>query len=118
MKVKSDQAGLSFLELILLIKSSVDRLTLDYCTKTPPDTPNIPIESLYMNSNLSALLTYKLTLERKAVLAAEISFLIWNRIKLRQRQPNIRRSFSEAIKNVDWARATQALDTGPVSLES
>ena len=116
MKVKSDQAGLSFLDLILLIKSSVDRLTLDYCTKTPPDTPNIPIESLYMNSNLSALLTYKLTLE--AALAAEISFLIWNRIKLRQRQPNIRRFFSEAIKNVDWARATQALDTDPVSLES
>ena len=116
MKVKSDQAGLSFLDLILLIKSSVDRLTLDYCTKTPPDTPNIPIESLYMNSNLSALLTYKLTLE--AALAAEISFLIWNRIKLRQRQSNIRRSFSEAIKNVDWARATQVLDTDPVSLES
>ena len=35
MKVKSDQAGLSFLDLILLIKSSVDRLTLDYCTKNP-----------------------------------------------------------------------------------
>ena len=111
MKVKSDQADID-----KIFRRSLD-IGLLY-QKTPPDTPNIPIESLHMNSNLSALLTYKLTLERKAVLAAEISFLIWNRIKLRQRQPNIRRSFSEAVKNVDWARATQALDTGPVSLES
>ena len=110
MKVKSDQAGLSFLDLILYW-SNLPSIAWHWIIvpKTPPDTPNIPIESLYMNSNLSALLTYKLTLERKAVLAAEISFLIWNRIK---------RFFSEAIKNVDWARATQALDTDPVSLES
>ena len=140
MKVKSDQAGFSFLDPILLIQSSVDRLTLNYCTKNPPDTPNIPIMnyctknppdtsnipimnyctknppdtpnipimnyctknppdtsnipimnyctknppdtpnipfiSLHMNPDLSALPKYKLTLERKAVLAAEIFFLI------------------------------------------
>ena len=92
MKVKSDQAGSSFLDLILLIQSSVDRLTLNYCTKNPPDTPNIPIMnyctknppdtsnipiiSLHMNPDLSALPKNKLTLERKAVLAAEIFFLI------------------------------------------
>ena len=92
MKVKSDQAGSSFLDLILLIQSSVDRLTLNYCTKNPPDTPNIPVMnyytknppdtsnipiiSLHMNPDLSALPKNKLTLERKAVLAAEIFFLI------------------------------------------
>ena len=97
MKVKSDQAGFSFLDLILLIQPSVDRLTLNYCTKNPPDTPNIPIMnyctknppdtsnipiiSLHMNPDLSALPKYKLTLERKAVLAAEIFFLIWDRNK-------------------------------------
>ena len=97
MKVKSDQAGSSFLDLILLIQSSVDRLTLNYCTKNPPDTPNIPIMnyctknlpdtsnipiiSLHMNPDLSALPKNKLTLERKAVLAAEIFFLIWDRNK-------------------------------------
>ena len=97
MKVKSDQAGFSFLDPILLIQSSVDRLTLNYCTKNPPDTPNIPIMnyctqnppdtpnipfiSLHMNPDLSALPKNKLTLERKAVLAAEIFFLIWDRNK-------------------------------------
>ena len=97
MKVKSDQAGSSFLDLILLIQSSVDRLTLNYCTKNPPDTPNIPIMNyctknlpdtsnipiilLHMNPDLSALPKNKLTLERKAVLAAEIFFLIWDRNK-------------------------------------
>ena len=97
MKVKSDQAGSSFLDLILLIQSSVDRLTLNYCTKNlpdtpnipvmnyctknPPDTSNIPIISLHMNPDLSALPKNKLTLERKAVLAAEIFFLIWDRNK-------------------------------------
>ena len=97
MKVKSDQAGFSFLDLILLIQSSVDRLTLNYCTKNPPDTPNIPIMnyctknppdtlnipiiSLHMNPDLSALPKHKLTLERKAVLAAETFFLIWDRDK-------------------------------------
>ena len=97
MKVKSDQAGSSFLDLMLLIQSSVDRLTLNYCTKNPPDTPNIPIMnyctknppdtsnipiiSLHMNPDLSALPKNKLTLERKAVLAAEIFFLIWDRNK-------------------------------------
>ena len=39
------------------------------------------MESLYMNRDLNALLTYKLTLERKAVLATKISFLIWDRNK-------------------------------------
>ena len=53
-----------------------DRSTLNYCNKNPPDTPNIPIESLLMNPDLNAPLTYKLTLERKTVLAAEIPFLI------------------------------------------
>ena len=97
MKVKSDQAGSSFLDLILLIQSSVDRLTLNYCTKNPPDTPNIPVMnyctknppdtsnipiiSLHMNPDLSALPKNKLTLERKAVLAAEIFFLILDRNK-------------------------------------
>ena len=81
MKVGSNQAGFSFLDLILLIRDSVDRSTLNYFNKSPPDTPNIPIESLYMNPDLNALLTYKLTLEQKAVLAAEISFLVWDRNK-------------------------------------
>ena len=44
MKVTSDQAGFSFLDLILLIQASVDRLTPNFCNKNPPDTPNIPIE--------------------------------------------------------------------------
>ena len=81
MKVMSNQAGFSFLDLILLIRDSVDRSTLNYCNKNPPDTLNIPFESLYMNPDLNALLTYKLTLERKAVLATKISFLIWDRNK-------------------------------------
>ena len=81
MKVGSNQAGFSFLDLILLIRDSVDRSTLNYFNKSPPDTPNIPIESLYMNPDLNALLMYKLTLEQKAVLATEISFLMWDRNK-------------------------------------
>ena len=81
MKGKSNQAGFSFLDLILLMRDSVDRSTLNYCNENPPDTPNIPIESLCMNPDLNALQTYKLALERKAVLAAEISFLIWDRNK-------------------------------------
>ena len=81
MKVGSNQAGFSFLDLILLIRDSVDRSTLNYCNKNLPDTPNIPIESLYMNPDLNALLMYKLTLEQKAVLATEISFLMWDRNK-------------------------------------
>ena len=80
-KVGSNQAGFSFLDLILLIRDSVDRSTLNYCNKSPPDTPNIPIESLYMNPDLNALLMYKLTLEQKAPLATEISFLMWDRNK-------------------------------------
>ena len=80
-KVGSNQAGFSFLDLILLIGDSVDRSTLNYFNKSPPDTPNIPIESLYMNPDLNALLMYKLTLEQKAVLATEISFLMWDRNK-------------------------------------
>ena len=80
-KVGSNQAGFSFLELILLIRDSVDRSTLNYFNKSPPDTPNIPIESLYMNPDFNALLMYKLTLEQKAVLATEISFLMWDRNK-------------------------------------
>ena len=46
MKFKSNQAGFSFLDLISLIKASVDLLTLNYCNKNPPDTPNIFIEPL------------------------------------------------------------------------
>ena len=46
MKEKSDQAVFSFLDLILLMPASFDRLTLNYCNKNPPDTPSIPIESL------------------------------------------------------------------------
>ena len=80
-KVGSNQAGFSFLDLILLIGDSVDRSTLNYFNKSPADTPNIPIESLYMNPDLNALLMYKLTLEQKAVLATEISFLMWDRNK-------------------------------------
>ena len=34
-----------------------------------------------MNTDLKALLTFKLTVERKAVLAAEISFSIWDQNK-------------------------------------
>ena len=75
MKVKSDQAGFNFLDLILLIQASFDRLTLNYCDKNQPDTPNIHIEWLCVNPDLNALLTYKLTLERKAT---EIS---WDRNK-------------------------------------
>lgn len=76
MKVKSDQVGFNFLDLILLIQASVEWLSLNYCNKNLSDTPNIPIASLSMNPDLNALVTYKLTLERKAVLAAEISLLI------------------------------------------
>ena len=46
MKEKSDQTVFSFLNLILLMQASVDRLTLNYCNKNPPDTPSIPIDSL------------------------------------------------------------------------
>ena len=80
-KVKSDQAGFSLLDHIVLIQASVDRFMLNYCNKNQPDTPNTPIESLYMNPDLNALLTYKLTVERKAVFATEVSFLIWDRNK-------------------------------------
>ena len=37
MKVTSDQTGFSFLDLILLIQASVDRLTPNFCNKNPPD---------------------------------------------------------------------------------
>ena len=73
MRVKFDQAGFSFLDLILLIQASFDRSILNYCDKNLPETQNIPIKSLCMNPDLNALLTYKLTLERWVVLAAEIS---------------------------------------------
>ena len=63
MKVKSDQAGFSFLDLILLIQASFDQLIMNYCDKSLPDTLNIPFKSLYMNPDLNALLTYKLNLE-------------------------------------------------------
>ena len=99
MKVMSNQAGFSFLDLILLIRDSVDRSTLNYCNKNPPDTLNIPFESLYMNPDLNALLTYKLTLERKAVLAAEISFLIRDRNKATTTY--YLAHFSKAVKNVN-----------------
>ena len=75
MKVRSNLAGFTFLDLILLIRDSVHRSSLNYYNKNPPDTPNIPTESLSMNPDLNALLSFKLTLERKAVLAAQISFL-------------------------------------------
>ena len=101
-KVRSDQAGFSLLDHISLIPASVERFMLNYCNKNPPDTPNTPIESLYMNPDLNALLTYKLTVERKAVFAS-FSF----EIETRQRQRIIRRIFSEAVKNVDQARATE-----------
>ena len=42
MKVRSTQAGFTFLDLILLIRDSVDRLTLNYRNKNPPKTPNEP----------------------------------------------------------------------------
>ena len=99
MKVMSNQAGFSFLDLILLIRDSVDRSTLNYCNKNPPDTLNIPFESLYMNPDLNALLTYKLTLERKAVLAAEISFLIRDRNKVTTTY--YLAHFLKAVKNVN-----------------
>ena len=99
MKVMSNQAGFSFLDLILLIRDSVDRSTLNYCNKNPPDTLNIPFESLYMNPDLNALLTYKLTLERKAVLAAEISFLIQDRNKATTTYYLVH--FLKAVKNVN-----------------
>ena len=79
MKEKSDQAVFSFLDLILLMQASVDRLTLNYCNKNPPGTPSIPIESVNIKPDLNALLT--LTMERRALLAAEISLLIWDRNK-------------------------------------
>ena len=81
MKVKSDQARFSFLDLILLIQASIDRFTLNYCNKYPTDSLNISIESLHTNPDLNALPTYELTLERKAVLDAEIAFLVWDRNK-------------------------------------
>ena len=64
----------------------VDRSTPKCCNKTPPDTPNIPIESLYTNPDLNALLTYKLTLEREVVLAAEVSF---NHMRSKQGNDNL-----------------------------
>ena len=76
-KEKSDQAVFSFLDLNLLMPASSDRLTLNYCNKNPPDTPSIPIEPRNMNPDLNVLL------ERKAVLAAEISFLVWDRKKVK-----------------------------------
>ena len=76
-KEKSDQAVFSFLDLNLLMPASSDRLTLNNCNKNPPDTPSIPIESVNMNPDLNVLL------ERKAVLAAEISFLVWDRKKVK-----------------------------------
>ena len=42
MKVRSTQAGFTFLDLILLIRDSVDRLTLNYRNKNPTKTPNEP----------------------------------------------------------------------------
>ena len=78
MKVKSDRAGFSFLDLILLIQASFDRLIMNYCDKNQPDTLNISFKSLYMNPDLNSLLTYKLNLEQRVVLAAEIS---WDRNK-------------------------------------
>ena len=54
-------------------RASFDRSILNYCDKNLPETQNIPIKSLCMNPDLNALLTYKLTLERRVVLAAEIS---------------------------------------------
>ena len=44
MKIKSDQAAFSFLDLILLIQASFDRLIVNYCDKNLPDTPNIPLK--------------------------------------------------------------------------
>ena len=44
MKVKSDQAGFSFLDLTLVIQTSIDRLTLNYyCNKNAADTPSTSI---------------------------------------------------------------------------
>ena len=105
MKVGSNQAGFSFLDLILLIGDSVDRSTRNYCNKSPPYTPNVPIESLYMNPDLNALLTYKLTLERKTVLAAEISFLVWDRNKATTICYSVH--FFERRWKRYWARATE-----------
>ena len=45
LKVRSTQAGFTFLDLILLIRDSVDRLTLNYRNKNPPKTLN------YRNKN-------------------------------------------------------------------
>ena len=105
MKVRSNLAGFTFLDLILFIRDSVHRPSPNYCNKNPPDTPNIPTESLSMNPDLNALLTYKLTLERKAVLAAQISFLIWDQNKATTTY--FRRTFLKAVRNVYWARATE-----------
>ena len=44
MKIKSDQAAFSFLDLILLIQASFDRLIVNYRDKNLPDTPNIPLK--------------------------------------------------------------------------
>ena len=96
-KVGSNQAGFSFLDLILLIGDSVDRSTLNYCNKNPPDTPNIPIESLYMNPDLNALLTYKLTMSGKQYwpLKSPSSY----EIETRQRQ-SVRPTFLRDVENV------------------
>ena len=53
---------------------------INYCDKNPPDTSNIPTESLYMNPDLNALQTYNL---------------------VNLGQPIIRHTFSKAVKNVD-----------------
>ena len=76
-KVGSNQAGFSFLDLILLIGDSVDRSTLNYCNKNPPDTPNIPIYEPRFERPPNVQVNH----ERKTVLAAEISFLVWDRNK-------------------------------------
>ena len=55
MKVKSGQAGFSFLDLILLIQASFHQLIMNYCDKNLPDTLNIPFKSLYLNPDLNAL---------------------------------------------------------------
>ena len=76
MKIKSDQAAFSFLDLILLIQaSSVDSELL---WQEPTWHSEYSFRVLYMNPDLSALLTYKLNLEQRVVLAAEIS---WDRNK-------------------------------------
>ena len=53
MKVRSTQAGFTFLDLILLIRDSVDRLILNYCNKNPPKTLT------YRNKNPPKTLNYR-----------------------------------------------------------